>query len=484
MKLNDTLYHEIINASQDCIFWKDRERRFLGANQAFLDFYGFESVDVIIGRTDEDMGWHSDPVPFMADELRVLEGQSTYKVPGRCTVHGEERSIVASKRPLYDGDKIVGIVGSFSDVTHVLRKKPAAYGDNALYDQENLSGFQYFEDILKKYKIDEILDPLTGVIRRQFITEFARSLTGTGTAFSVIAISLDNIKYINDAYGHEVGENVRSVMAARLARSLEDFGVAGRLHDDELILINMRDISLEERKAFLDKLYAGQGIARGDVRVDDFNIFVSATCGCAVYPNDASDCDELFMYADKALRRGCEEGGDRYVIYDDSENKEGGMDKLKSLGIYTGMQGVVRRLERTPGFEDKLRSLLPLLKDGLKISKMFFADSHGLLRSIPDSGLREDVSDITYLLDEAAYSGPVDEEMGDIAPMLHKVLENIGAQSVIIARVGLDRDTDGYLVCTGKRGKNSWSADECGLLYFAVKLLAMRMRLDKDEIPE
>ena len=484
MKLNDTLFNEIINTSQDCIFWKDRERRFLGANRAFLDFYGFESVDVIIGRTDEDMGWHSDPVPFMADELRVLEGESTYKVPGICTVHGEERSIVASKRPLYDGDKIVGLVGSFSDVTNVLRRKPAAYGDNALYDVDRLSGYPYFEDILKKYKIDEILDPLTGIVTRQFITEFARSLTGTGTAFSVITVSLDNIKFINDTYGHEVGENIRTVMAARLARSLEDFGVAGRLHDDEIILVNLRDITYEDRKTFLDRLYEGTGIARGDVRADDFDIFVSATCGCAVYPSDASDCDELFMYADKALRRGREDGGDRYVIYDGAEKREDDTDKLMGPGIYTGMQGVVRRLERTPGFEEKLRSLLPLLKDGLRISKMFFADAHGLLRSIPDSGLREDVSDITYLLDEAAYSGPVDEEMGDIAPMLHKVLKNLGAQSVIIARVGVDRDTDGYLVCTGKRGKNIWSAEESSLMFFAAKLLAMRIRLDKDDIPE
>ena len=41
-----------------------------GYIEAFLDFYGFESADVLIGKTDEDMGWHSDPEPFMQDELR------------------------------------------------------------------------------------------------------------------------------------------------------------------------------------------------------------------------------------------------------------------------------------------------------------------------------------------------------------------------------------------------------------------------------
>ena len=123
MKMTVELFDSIINTSQDCVFWKDKERRFLGVNQAFLDYYGFESADVLIGKTDEDMGWHSDPEPFKQDELRVLSGRSTYKVQGKCIIRGEERDIIASKRPLYDGDRIVGLVGSFVDITDVLRRR-------------------------------------------------------------------------------------------------------------------------------------------------------------------------------------------------------------------------------------------------------------------------------------------------------------------------------------------------------------------------
>ena len=41
------LFDGIINTSQDCVFWKDKERRFIGVNQAFLDFYGFESEAIL-----------------------------------------------------------------------------------------------------------------------------------------------------------------------------------------------------------------------------------------------------------------------------------------------------------------------------------------------------------------------------------------------------------------------------------------------------
>lgn len=62
------LSNKILNTTSLCIFWKDTQRRFVGVNQAFLDFYGFTSQEELIGRTDEDMGWHSDPDPFRSDE--------------------------------------------------------------------------------------------------------------------------------------------------------------------------------------------------------------------------------------------------------------------------------------------------------------------------------------------------------------------------------------------------------------------------------
>ena len=113
----DLLFGKIVNTTQDCLFWKDTERRFVGVNQAFLDFYGFDSVNAVLGKTDEEMNWHPDPVPFMEDELRVLQGESTHSVHGQCVVKGEVREIVASKTPIYDKGEIIGFVGSFMDVT-------------------------------------------------------------------------------------------------------------------------------------------------------------------------------------------------------------------------------------------------------------------------------------------------------------------------------------------------------------------------------
>lgn len=121
---NLVLLQKILDTTQAAIFWKDAERRFIGVNKAFLEYYGFDSDQVLLGKNDEDMGWHSDPDPYKNDELRVLRGESTTRVPGMCFCKGENRHIVASKSPLYEDGKIVGLVGSFEDVTseYMLRK--------------------------------------------------------------------------------------------------------------------------------------------------------------------------------------------------------------------------------------------------------------------------------------------------------------------------------------------------------------------------
>ena len=118
---NQLLLQKILDTTQAAIFWKDAARRFIGVNKAFLEYYGFASEQALLGKTDEDMGWHSDPDPYKNDELRVLQGESTTRVPGMCLCKGENRHIVASKSPLLENGEIIGLVGSFEDVTSEVR---------------------------------------------------------------------------------------------------------------------------------------------------------------------------------------------------------------------------------------------------------------------------------------------------------------------------------------------------------------------------
>lgn len=111
-----TLLKGILSNPDRKYFWKDNDRRFLGANQAFLDYYDFAGLEVILGKNDEDMGWHVDNDPFRNDELRVLAGETIEGAHGICESKGQMRRIIANKRPLYSNGAIVGLVGYFEDV--------------------------------------------------------------------------------------------------------------------------------------------------------------------------------------------------------------------------------------------------------------------------------------------------------------------------------------------------------------------------------
>ena len=283
MNMTVTLFDSIINTSQDCVFWKDKERRFLGVNQAFLDFYGFESDEILIGKTDEDIGWHSDPEPYRQDELRVLNGETTYKVQDKCMVRGEERDIIASKRPLYENGEIVGLVGSFIDITDLIRRQKRMEDRQVVYTVEKLRQYRYWDKYLDKAALSEVLDPLTGVITRNCLKDFANSLILNNTPFSISILDLDNFKIINDRLGHHSGDIVLKAVTKSLAEYTDGYGLVGRFGGDELLLINLKDIGYEKNVAFWDKLYEDHSVFRREIQVEGGTAFV--TCAPAGMPH-------------------------------------------------------------------------------------------------------------------------------------------------------------------------------------------------------
>lgn len=98
------------------LFWKDRDRKFLGVTKGFLNAYGLPGEEGLLGKTDEDVGWHVDNEPYKNLEEKVLSrGIPTLHEPGECIIKGRPHRISSSKFPIYEGNRIVGLVGYFID---------------------------------------------------------------------------------------------------------------------------------------------------------------------------------------------------------------------------------------------------------------------------------------------------------------------------------------------------------------------------------
>ena len=205
----ETLWNNLIRSEMVRLFWKDRDRRFLGASQGFLDFYGFASDREIIGKNDEELGWHVHPDLYMNDEYKVIqEGTTFLNVPGNCMSHGENHEIRASKTPLYDNNgEITGLIGYFLDV-------------NSL-SVNDLPGME-----------SSRRDLLTGLLNSRGIAEEAEFFEDEyylrGTDFVRIHIEINDFRILNEQYGFDFGDKVLCAFGYALNEGFGVRSVVGR----------------------------------------------------------------------------------------------------------------------------------------------------------------------------------------------------------------------------------------------------------------
>ena len=472
MQMNVGLFNSIINTSQDCVFWKDKDRRFVGVNKAFLDYYGFDSADVLIGKNDEDMGWHTDPEPYKQDELRGLAGQTTYKVQGKCIIRGEERDIIASKRPLYDGDEIVGLVGSFVDITDVVRSKNENDESQVLYTIDDLRKYSYFDRLIDGISLEEILDPLTGVLNRSYSIKFVRYKNKKKTPFTFTIIDLDNFKSINDTFGHAAGDKTLTQVTRGLAEYAKDCGLVGRFGGDELLLVDLKNITRDDKIHFFNNLYGNSKALRTDVYFDNGSAFITGTSGAASFPYDADEYSDLFGLIDKMLYLGKHRGRNCYRIYEEAVHKNIEIRKIAKDGIYTNMHKLKKDLEKVQGFEQKLVKAIPLLTEILQMKDLLYVGPDGKMKAVLNKNFLEDASDLCELMKDDMFSESTLDLVKKYSPKFNQALIKNGFESVLVCRIQKDNKVKGYLVWAVRRSLRIWQENECALIFYLAELLA------------
>lgn len=214
---NSLVYSDLLR-----IFWKDYDRRFLGASKAFLDYYGFASVDEVLGKNDEDLGWHVHPDLYKNDEYRVIhEGITIHNMPGNCINEGENREIMASKTPLYDANgEIRGLIGYFFDKTLLMANDKRG------------------PDSSRK-------DLLTGLLNSRGISEEAAAFRDEyylrGTDFVRMHVSVNDFSEINDQYGYDFGDKVLGSLGKALKSAFGRTCTVGRFSGHRFVIIKQVD---------------------------------------------------------------------------------------------------------------------------------------------------------------------------------------------------------------------------------------------------
>ena len=145
-------------------------------------------------------------------------------------------------------------------------------------------------------------DPLTGVLNRrgfergasQRLTDSADDATG-----ALLFIDLNDFKIINDNFGHEVGDQLLTIAAKRLRKSLRSCDIIGRPGGDEFVAL-VPDVAPDVADKLAKRLAAAleEPYLIGAEKHD-----CAASIGLALYPKNASTLTGLMREADQAMYR-------------------------------------------------------------------------------------------------------------------------------------------------------------------------------------
>lgn len=250
------------------VFWKDKDRRFLGANQMFLEYYHLSSLKDIIGKTDEDMGWHVNPLPFKQDEENLLKnGIIIENAVGECLVHGENHKIIANKFPVYEKGQIVGLLGYFRDTTIENDEKQKA-----------------FDEIYK----DKITGLFNSIGLREQFNQYLASYKNHKTDFGSYKIHIQLMEGFGTLYGEKTRQNLIRQIAAALREIVSNEGVLAKISIDSFSILTQK-ISVEDQNNFLKNV---DKAIKSIKSVDGVPITIYYGIGFAKY-SEANDFEEL-----------------------------------------------------------------------------------------------------------------------------------------------------------------------------------------------
>lgn len=159
--------------------------------------------------------------------------------------------------------------------------------------------------------------------RSTFIRMLSSELDRRGPKkIGIMFIDVDDFKFINDRYGHTIGDEVIRFVADTIRKKVDDKGgLAGRFGGDEFVLCytDQADVANLEQIAMdiIDELYLGYTTAEGML------INVRASIGISYCPDHTEDVNELISFSDTAMYFVKKNGKTNYHVYVPEDSASG-----------------------------------------------------------------------------------------------------------------------------------------------------------------
>jgi diguanylate cyclase (GGDEF)-like protein/PAS domain S-box-containing protein/excisionase family DNA binding protein len=285
-------YRDLVETSHDLVWTTDPQGRFTYLNNAAREIFGL-SPHELSGRCFFDFeagNAHIANRRFLAQLRR--NGEIKDYVTHVVTARGDSRWIGINARTLFDENReIMGIRGTARDIT---------------------------EQHLATRRIEHLAmhDTLTDLPNRVALQQRVDESIPSGTPGALLLLDIDHFKYVNDNYGHRVGDQLIRGVGSALREMMRGFsGELFRLGGDEFAIHlpgSLRQDAIQIADRALDTVQHYRLQASGHKGISN----LSTSIGIALYPFHGANVSELLSNVDIAMYQAKEHGRNRYVIFD------------------------------------------------------------------------------------------------------------------------------------------------------------------------
>jgi diguanylate cyclase (GGDEF)-like protein/PAS domain S-box-containing protein len=286
------LHAAALQSTQDGVIVTDMQRRIVSVNRAFTEITGFLEQEAI-GDAPDFLRCDRNP-PDTQEQIRttVLElgrWQGEVWSQRRDGIH---QMLWCSIATVCDTQGLpTHLVTVFTDIT---AQKAAESRLQQLAHIDSLTGLPNRLMVLSR------MEHALAAAHRQH------------HKVAVLYIDLDNFKNVNDSLGHNAGDQLLIGVAQRLAQRTRREDTLGRLGGDEFILL------LETLRDSEDAATVAQELLQllsSPFDVGPSEVYVQASIGISLYPEDGTEVEDLLRDADTAMYQAKRAGRGTYRYY-------------------------------------------------------------------------------------------------------------------------------------------------------------------------
>ncbi len=250
--------------------------------------------------------------------------------------------------------------------------------------QYDISGVVRFEVELE---FQATHDTLTGLANRNLLRErLGQAIAAAernGRPLWVIFIDLDRFKFVNDTLGHEAGDVLLKMLAARLQDVVREADTVARLGGDEFVLVLPEQIDDGSGHAVLQRIMDAVSLP---LQIADHEFFLTCSMGIATYPADGTSAEKLIKHADIAMYRAKEMGRNAFQFYTESMNER----TLERLAMEGDLRHALERGEFVLHYQPQV-SLPNGAIVGMEALIRWDHPTHGLISPARFIGLAEEM---------------------------------------------------------------------------------------------